>query len=49
MKARFLQPKYWPTWLGIGLLRVFEPLPLAFLYLLGRGAGAFFFLFPTSF
>ena len=27
MKASFLMPKYWPTWLGIGLLRLFEPLP----------------------
>jgi KDO2-lipid IV(A) lauroyltransferase len=49
VNARFLHPKYWPTWLGIGLLRLFEPLPLAFLYLLGRGVGAFFFLFPTPF
>jgi Kdo2-lipid IVA lauroyltransferase/acyltransferase len=49
VKARFLQPKYWPTWLGIGFLRLFEPLPLRLLYLLGRGVGAVFFLFPTPF
>ena len=49
MKARFLNPKYWPTWLGIGFLRVFEPLPLSFLYLLGRGVGALVYLFPSPF
>jgi KDO2-lipid IV(A) lauroyltransferase len=49
MKLKFLNPKYWPTWLGIGILRVFEPLPRAFLYLLGRGVGRFFGVFPTPF
>jgi KDO2-lipid IV(A) lauroyltransferase len=49
VKVRFLHPKYWTTWLGLGLLRLFEPLPLAFLYLLGRGVGTLFFLLPTSF
>jgi len=49
VKARFLSPKYWPTWFGLGVLRVFEPLPLAFLYLLGRGVGAFVYLFPSPF
>jgi KDO2-lipid IV(A) lauroyltransferase len=49
VNARFLHPKYWPTWLGIGVLCLFEPLPLRVLYLLGRGVGAFFCLFPTSF
>jgi KDO2-lipid IV(A) lauroyltransferase len=47
--SRFLHPKYWPTWLGIGILRVFEPLPHALLYLLGRAFGRFVGLFPTSF
>ena len=49
MKLKFLHPKYWPTWLGIGILRVFEPLPRAFLYLLGRGVGRFFGALPTPF
>jgi Kdo2-lipid IVA lauroyltransferase/acyltransferase len=47
--SRFLHPRYWPTWLGIGILRVFEPLPHALLYLLGRAFGRFVGLFPTSF
>lgn len=49
MKARFLSPRYWPTWLGLAVLRVLEPLPLALLYLLGRGVGAFVYLFPSPF
>jgi len=49
VKARFFHPKYWPTWLGIGILRIFEPLPLSLLHRLGRGVGALFFLIPTSF
>ncbi|HET9862769.1 MAG TPA: LpxL/LpxP family Kdo(2)-lipid IV(A) lauroyl/palmitoleoyl acyltransferase [Steroidobacteraceae bacterium] len=49
MKAAFLHPKYWPTWLGLAVLRVFEPLPHRFLYLLGRALGRFVHLFPTPF
>jgi KDO2-lipid IV(A) lauroyltransferase len=49
LKAAYFHPKYWPTWLGLGILRVFEPLPHRLLYLLGRGVGLFFHLFPTSF
>ena len=49
MKAAFLSPTYWPTWLGLAFLRVFEPLPHKLLYLLGRGLGLFIFLFPTPF
>jgi KDO2-lipid IV(A) lauroyltransferase len=49
MRAAFLAPKYWPTWLGIGFLRVFEPLPHALLYRLGRALGLFVYLFPSPF
>jgi KDO2-lipid IV(A) lauroyltransferase len=49
VKATYLQPKYWPTWLGLAFLRVFEPLPHRLLYLLGRGLGNFIWLFPTPF
>jgi KDO2-lipid IV(A) lauroyltransferase len=49
VKAAYLQPKYWPTWLGLAFLRVFEPLPHRLLYLLGRGLGLFIHLFPTRF
>jgi Kdo2-lipid IVA lauroyltransferase/acyltransferase len=49
VKAAFLHPKYWSTWIGIGVLRVFEPLPVRLLYLLGRAFGRFVALFPTPF
>ncbi len=49
MKAEFFKPEYWPTWLGLAILRVFEPLPHRLLYLLGRGVGLFLHLFPTPF
>lgn len=49
MKASYLHPRYWPTWLGIGALRLFEPLPAGFLYLLGRAVGRFVGWFPTRF
>jgi Kdo2-lipid IVA lauroyltransferase/acyltransferase len=49
VKAAFFRPKYWPTWLGIGVLRLFEPLPHKLLYLLGRGLGLFVFLFRSPF
>jgi KDO2-lipid IV(A) lauroyltransferase len=49
VKTAYLHPKYWPTWLGLGFLRVFEPLPHRVLYLLGRGLGLIVWLFPTDF
>ena len=49
MKAAFLHPKYWPTWIGLGVLRVLEPLPMRLLYLLGGAFGRFVHLFPSSF
>jgi len=49
VKAAFFQPKYWPTWVGLGVLRIFEPLPHSLLYLLGRGLGLAIFAFPSPF
>ena len=49
MKTAYLHPKYWPTWLGLAVLRVFEPLPHRLLYLLGRWLGLFVHFFPTAF
>ncbi len=49
MKAAYFHPRFWPTWLGISVLRLFEPLPHGFLYLLGRGLGLFVYLLPTPF
>ena len=38
-QAGFLAPRYWPTWFGIGLLRVLCLLPLPLLLGLGEGIG----------
>jgi KDO2-lipid IV(A) lauroyltransferase len=49
VKAAYFHPGYWPTWLGLGVLRLFEPLPHGLLYVLGSGLGLFVYLLPTSF
>jgi Kdo2-lipid IVA lauroyltransferase/acyltransferase len=49
VKAQYFHPRYWPTWLGLGFLRLFEPLPHGALYLLGRAVGLLAYLFPTPF
>jgi KDO2-lipid IV(A) lauroyltransferase len=49
VKAAYFHPRYWPTWLGLGALRLFEPLPHRLLYLLGRGFGLLVYLSPTPF
>lgn len=40
-KARFLAPQHWPTWLGIGILRLLAFLPVATLVALGESLGGF--------
>jgi Kdo2-lipid IVA lauroyltransferase/acyltransferase len=42
-------PRYWPTWLALGILRVFEPLPFAFLVWLGRRIGGLLARLPLGF
>ncbi|HEV8332315.1 MAG TPA: LpxL/LpxP family Kdo(2)-lipid IV(A) lauroyl/palmitoleoyl acyltransferase [Steroidobacteraceae bacterium] len=42
-------PRYWPTWLALGILRVFEPLPFAFLLWLGRRLGGLLARLPLGF
>lgn len=49
MKAAYFHPRFWPTWLGIGFLRMFEPLPHGLLHVLGRGLGLLVHLLPTPF
>jgi Kdo2-lipid IVA lauroyltransferase/acyltransferase len=44
-----LAPQYWPTWLGLGVLRLFEPLPFSVLMLLGRTLGALLRRLPLPF
>lgn len=42
-------PRYWPTWIALGILRVFEPLPFALLVWLGRRVGAVIVRLPLGF
>jgi len=42
-------PRYWGTWLGLGILRVFEPLPFPFLVWLGRRLGELLVRLPLGF
>ncbi len=37
--ARLLGPRYWPTWLGLGFLRLVASLPFPTLLAIGRGTG----------
>jgi KDO2-lipid IV(A) lauroyltransferase len=41
-------PAYWPTWLGLWLMRVITLLPLPMLWVLGSVLGAFVHLFPSK-
>jgi Kdo2-lipid IVA lauroyltransferase/acyltransferase len=44
-----LHPRYWPTWLALGLLRLCEPLPFGLQVWLGRNIGALLARLPLSF
>lgn len=47
--ARLLHARYWPTWLALGLLRLFEPLPYPLLLWLGRRIGDLLLVLPLKF
>jgi KDO2-lipid IV(A) lauroyltransferase len=49
MQWRLLAPRYWPTWLGIGVLRLLAPLPYAWLIALGGFLGAMMRLLAPRF
>ncbi|HMN43712.1 MAG TPA: LpxL/LpxP family Kdo(2)-lipid IV(A) lauroyl/palmitoleoyl acyltransferase [Povalibacter sp.] len=44
-----LHPRYWPTWIALGILRLFEPLPYPLLLWLGRRIGDLLVILPLSF
>ncbi len=44
-EARFLLPKYWLTWLGVGLLYFISWLPYRWQLAMGRGLGNLFYKF----
>jgi Kdo2-lipid IVA lauroyltransferase/acyltransferase len=49
MRLRLLAPRYWLTWIGLGVLRLLALLPFAALLRLGRLLGLGLRLLPTSF
>ncbi len=49
MPLRLLAPHYWPTWLGLGLLRLLAPLPLPVLLWLGTWLGSVVRYLPVGF
>ena len=49
MPLRLFAPRYWPTWLGLALLRLLTPLPLAVLLILGKGLGRLVRHLPVNF
>ena len=46
---RLFAPRYWPTWAGLALLRLFVPLPYSVLMIMGKGLGFTLRMLPTRF
>ena len=46
--TQFLGPRYWPTWVGLGLLRLLCLLPMPVLGTLGQGLGELFYWLSAS-
>ncbi len=44
----FLGPRYWPTWVGLGLLRLICLLPLPVIAIIGQGLGEIFYWITPS-
>lgn len=49
MSLRLLAPRYWPTWLGLGLLRLCAPLPVPMLQFMGTLLGRLLCRLPLGF
>ncbi len=49
MPIRLFAPGYWPTWLGLGLLRLFAVLPYGWLVRIGTGLGNVLLRLPIPF
>ncbi|VAX10275.1 Lipid A biosynthesis lauroyl acyltransferase [hydrothermal vent metagenome] len=45
---KFLAPRYWPTWLGLGILRLCSFLPLPILHAFGNVLGTLIYYLPIS-
>jgi KDO2-lipid IV(A) lauroyltransferase len=49
MPIRLFAPRYWPTWLGLGLMRLCALLPYSLLVRMGRGLGWLMLQLPIPF
>jgi len=49
LRLRLLTPRYWPTWAGLGLLRLLALLPFVCIVPLGRALGALLRRLPLGF
>lgn len=49
MQAAWLGPRYWPTWLGMGIMRLLAWLPYRWLCAIGTGLGAMVRRLPVRF
>jgi KDO2-lipid IV(A) lauroyltransferase len=49
MPIRLFAPRYWPTWLGLGTLRLFAMFPYAWLIHMGNGLGWVLLRLPIPF
>lgn len=49
MRLRLLAPRYWPTWLGLAVMRVMAFLPYSWLIALGRALGTLLRRLPLEF
>ena len=49
MRLRLLAPRYWPTWAGLGLLRLVALLPFPVMLAVGRGLGSLLRHLPLRF
>ena len=49
MTSRLWHPRYWPTWLGLGAMRFFAPLPYPLQRVLGIALGTLVYWLPSPF
>ena len=49
MQAALLSPRYWPTWLAMGIMRLLAWLPYSWGYAIGAGLGSLVRRLPVRF
>jgi KDO2-lipid IV(A) lauroyltransferase len=49
MRLRLLAPRFWPAWIGLGILRLLQPLPLAAQIQIGSLLGCLVSYLPLSY